>query len=116
MEEKDKLFEGFETSEDFVKVEAGIAKIVVLTNPRKENQTLLEDDGETTKIVPGLVFDVKEEDGKEVKKKMTITSKRLVKALKPFIENGQISENLGLKVKIFKTGEKFNTKYTVEAV
>ena len=116
MEEKDKLFEGFVTSEDFVKVEAGIAKIVVLTNPRREDQTILTEDGENTKIVPGIAFDVVEEDGKQVKKKMTVTSKRLAKALKPFIDAGQISTSLGLKLRILKTGEKFKTNYTVETV
>ena len=105
---------GFETSEDFVKIQAGIEKVVTLTNPRREDQTLLEKGSGTAKIVPGLVFDVVEEDGKNVKKKMTVTSKRLAYALRPFIDSGRISTTVGMKFSIMKRGEGFDANFEVK--
>lgn len=106
-------FEGFETAEDFVKIKAGIEKVLTISNPVRQDQTILEDNGETTKTVPGISFDVSEEDGQAVKKKLTVTSKRLVKKLRPYIESGRIGENTALKLKITKKGEGFDIFYEV---
>lgn len=62
---------------------------------------------------PGIGFDVLEEDGKVVQKQFTVTSRRLIRALKPIILKAEEEKRNTISVGIIRTGEGFDTEYTV---
>jgi len=64
----------------------------------------------------GIRFDVLEEDGNPASKVFTVTSKRLVRAMKPIITK---AESLGKKVilvSITRVGDGLNTVYEVQNI
>lgn len=62
---------------------------------------------------PGIGFDVLEEDGKVIQKQFTVTSSRLIRALKPIILKAEDEKREIISVSILRSEEGFNTKYTV---
>jgi len=67
---------------------------------------------------PGINFDVLEEDGvKPVnQRQFTVTSRKLIRALKPIILEAEEDEKDTVSVSILRTGEEFNTRYTVKEI
>jgi len=101
------------TSQERVKLIAGIPKKLRITGVRQDSVTFTEKDVE--KIVPSLVFKVTEEDGSVLTKpkEFSVTSKQLIKELKEKIKSKELFERV---IQITKTGEKFDTNYKVELV
>ncbi len=89
---------------DFVKMETGVEKKLKLTKWRQE----LRFDK------PGIRFDVLEEDSVTVGKTFSITSKRLIQALKPIIQKAEKQKKRVISVSILRTGEEFDTSYEVK--
>lgn len=92
----------FET--DFVKIDTGVEKKLKLSNWR---QSSLFDK-------PGLCFDVLEEDSVVVDKTFSITSKRLIQALRPIIQKAEKQGKKIIFVSILRTGERLDTSYQVK--
>ena len=63
---------------------------------------------------PGISFDVLEEDGVAVQKQFTVTSRRLIRAMKPIIMKAEEDERDIISVSILRTGEGLNTRYMVK--
>lgn len=63
---------------------------------------------------PGIGFDVLEEDGKKVQKQFTVTSRRLIRVLKPLILKAEESKRDTVSVSILRIGEGLDTRYTVK--
>lgn len=91
----------FET--DFVNLEIGAAKSLKLTNWRQGSWF----------DMPGLRFDVLEEDSKPTNKVFNTTSKRLIRALKPIIIKAEERGSSVISMSIQRTGEGLNTSYKV---
>lgn len=93
--------------DNYVRLDTGVEKQLKLTNWRQG----------TWFNMPGIGFDVIEEDGVSVNGKIfTTTSKRLIRKLKPIIRN---ADELGIEeitVEITRIGEGMNTSYSVEEV
>ena len=89
---------------DFVKMETGVEKKLKLSNWR---QSSLFDK-------PGLRFDVLEEDSVVVDKTFSITSKRLIQALRPIIQKAEKQRKKVISVSILRTGERLDTSYQVK--
>ena len=62
---------------------------------------------------PGLSFDVIQEDGETVQKQFTVTSQMLIRLLRPILEKAERQDKNIIKVSILRTGEKRNTRYSV---
>lgn len=92
----------FET--EFVKLENGRTKKLKLSNWRQGSWFNM----------PGLRFDVIEEDSKKVDKIFSTTSKRLIKALKPIIVEAEAQGSKVICVSILRIGEGLNTFYEVK--
>jgi len=65
---------------------------------------------------PGVGFEVMEEDGKKVQKQFTVTSKRLIRALKPIIMKAEEERRDTISVSIIRTGKGLDTRYTVKEI
>ena len=89
---------------EFVKLETDVQKKLKLTNWR---QRALFDK-------PGLRFDVLEEDSVTVDKTFSITSKRLIQALRPIIKKAEKQKKKAISVSILRTGTGFDTSYEVK--
>ena len=89
---------------DFVKMQTGVEKKLKLTNWRQESRF----------DRPGIRFDVLEEDSVAVDKTFSITSKRLIQALRPIIQEGEKQGKKIISVSILRTGEEFDTSYEVK--
>ena len=63
---------------------------------------------------PGIRFDVVEEDGIPVEKQFTVSSRGLVQTLKPLLLKAEEAGRDCISVRIMRTGEGFDTSYTVE--
>jgi len=61
----------------------------------------------------GIGFDVLEEDNVDVQKQFTVTSRRLLKALKPIVMNAEKEGRDAVVVSILRTGEGYDTEYNV---
>ena len=61
----------------------------------------------------GLRFDVVEEDSVTVDKTFSITSKRLIRALRPIIQKAENGKEDSIRVSILRTGEGLDTSYEV---
>jgi len=101
-------------SEAYVKIVAGRPKVLTFDNV-KETTTDIQKKNEEgaiidTKTIPCLVFHVIKEDSIEVDKELSVTSKALVKKLKPFVEKG-----FPFTVRITAFGERFEREYEVQA-
>lgn len=90
----------------FVKLETDVPKKLKLTNWL---QGSLFDR-------PGIRFDVLEEDSVTVNKTFSITSKRLIQALKPIIQKAEKQKKKAISVSILRTGERLDTLYEVSEV
>lgn len=63
---------------------------------------------------PGINFDVILEDGKKVTEKhFTVTSRRLIRELKPILLKADEEDRDTLSISILRTGESQNTRYSV---
>ena len=62
----------------------------------------------------GISFDVIVEDGEKVQMQFTIISRKLIRAMKPIILKAEEDETDTISVCILKTGEGFDTRYTVK--
>ena len=89
---------------DFVKLETGVRKRLKLTNWR---QRALFDK-------PGLLFDVLEENSVTVDKTFSVTSKRLIRALRPVIQKAEKQKKKVISVAILRTGVGLDTSYEVK--
>ena len=65
---------------------------------------------------PGIRCDVVEEDGRPVQKQFTITSQRLIRALRPIILQAEQQKRNAIGVSIIRSGEEFATKYAVRVL
>lgn len=63
--------------------------------------------------MPGLQFDVVEEDGQTVRKLLRTTSKRLIRALRPVIMKAIEDNRETVSVVLTRLGEGVNTTYDV---
>ena len=90
----------------FVRLETGVAKKLKLANWR---QGLWFEK-------PGIRFDVLEEDGNPVSKVFTVTSKRLVRAMKPIITKAEAQGKKVIMVSITRVGDGLNTVYKVQSL
>ena len=93
-----------EFRKEYVKLETDVQKKLKLTNWR---QRALFDK-------PGLRFDVLEEDSVTVDKTFSITSKRLIQALRPIIKKAEKQKRKVISVSLLRTGEGFDTLYAVK--
>lgn len=82
----------------FIRLEAGVTKNLKLANWRQESRFER----------PGLRFDVLEEDAKPVNKTFSITSRRLIRALRPIIQKAMEERRDAISVSILKTDEGLN--------
>ena len=89
---------------EFVKLETDVQKKLTLTN---WHQRALFDK-------PGLRFDVLEEDSVTVDKTFSITSKRLIQALRPIVQRAEKQKKKIISVSILRTGEGLDTSYEVK--
>ena len=96
----------FERDTDYVELETGKAKKLVLANWQED----------TTFERLGIRFTVVEEDGRKLKiEKVFVTrSVRLIRKLIPLIKYAEKQNENCIKVSILKTGEGFDIKYSVE--
>jgi len=63
---------------------------------------------------PGIGFEVMEEDGVAVQKQFTITSRRLIRAIKPILMKAEDEGRDSLSVSILRSGEGLETRYIVK--
>ena len=89
---------------DFVRLETDAPKKLKLTNWR---QGSLFDK-------PGLRFDVLEEDSVTVDKALNVTSKRLIRALRPIIQKAEKGKKRVIFVSILRKGQGLDTSYQVK--
>jgi hypothetical protein len=89
---------------EYVKLETDVRKRLKLTNWR---QRALFD-----KL--GLLFDVLEENSVTVDKTFSVTSKRLIRALKPIIQKAEKQKKKVISVSILRTGAGLDTSYEVK--
>lgn len=66
------------------------------------------------KEMPGIKATVIVENGEEVDKELATTSKRFIKALRPFIEAAEKEGKRTVSVRVFKTGTGMKTQYKVK--
>lgn len=97
-------------SDRFVKLTAGRPKVLTLTSAKDMINTIKQKDG-SPKDMPCIVFKVSNEDGKEVEKEYSVSSRKLANKLKPIIPRG-----FPATVKITSFGTGFDTEYEVEEV
>lgn len=100
---------------NYVALEADTAKTLVLTNWRQETKTFQDDEN------VAVVFDVVEEDGKNVweenaknRRQFSSSSRRLVRKIKPIIQKAEEDNREKLKISVMRVGEKFETQYAVK--
>jgi hypothetical protein len=87
----------------YVRLRAGTEKTLVLTNwtPGKWFGKM------------GLGFDVLEETGKRVSKKLTVTNRSLIFAFKPILLKADDEGRDTVTVSILRSGEESDTRYSV---
>jgi len=89
---------------EYVKLETDVRKKLKLTN---WHQRALFDK-------PGLRFDVLAEDSVTVDKTFSITSKRLIQALRPIVKRAEKQKKKVISVSILRTGTGFDTSYEIK--
>ena len=89
---------------EYVKLETDVRKRLKLNNWHQ--RTLFDK--------PGLRFDVLQEDEVIVDKTFSITSKRLIRALRPIIQRAEKQKKKVISVSILRTGEGLDTSYEVK--
>ena len=93
-------------SSGFVKIESEKRKVLVAKNPVLENK---EKFGEMSNC---LTMDVVEEDGVEVEKIWEVSSKRLLRKLRPLFEG--VEPDTEVRFSIKRLGDRFDTSYDIE--
>ncbi len=68
------------------------------------------------KETPGVRFDVKQQDGREVNKVYDVTSRILIQTLKPFVESAEKEGKSEFKCRIIRTGTGTRTAYNVKGL
>ena len=63
---------------------------------------------------PGISFDVLVEDGETSERQFTVISRKLIGMMKPIILKAEEDGKDTISVSILKTGESFDTRYTVK--
>ena len=63
---------------------------------------------------PGIRFEVLEEDGTASQKQLTVTSRRLIRALKPILVKAEDQQKDVVSVSILRSGEGLDTRYRVK--
>jgi hypothetical protein len=97
---------------DKIELENDVEKVLVLKNWRVEDLEF-ERKGKT-EMIKALQFDVYLEDNeKPTTDIFSVTSKRLIKKLRPIVEKAIEKDTDTIKVGIIKTGEGFDTQYVV---
>lgn len=91
---------------DFVRLDENIPKKLMLANWRQGSWFNM----------PGIRFEVVEEDLQKVSKVFTTTSKRLIRAIKPFIMKAETEKKSVIYVSITRIGEGLNTFYEVQSI
>lgn len=97
----------------YVKITVGKLKTLTIDNGKQSVSDIkekAEGGAETTKKVPCIVFHVTNEDGQQVDKEFSVTSRGLIQQLRPFVQKGY-----PFTVAISSYGEKFERKYEVKA-
>ncbi|MFA4886746.1 MAG: hypothetical protein WC595_00895 [Candidatus Nanoarchaeia archaeon] len=62
----------------------------------------------------GLAFKVLEIDGKRVDQSFETCSKRLIRLLKPLVEEAELNQRREFRVRIIRTGGGYDTRYSVK--
>lgn len=89
---------------EYVSVEPGVMKKLVLTNWREDHSFER----------PGIAFTVVEEDGIPVEKTFVTRSTRLLRKLIPILQKAEDAGKQEVKVSILRIGEGFETSYVVK--
>ena len=102
-------------SGDFVVIEEGTPKRLVLTNWKE--QTTFKDE-KTNEIRPGVEFEVIEEDGKKLPKpkKYTVTAKGALKLYAPICQKAEAAGVAGIRVEIIGVGKGKARTYSIREV
>jgi hypothetical protein len=98
---------------DFVALEAGVQKRMVLTNWR--NQTKFVDE-KTQEIKKGITFSVVSEDGKPVTKEWTLTAGKAINVIKPMIMKAEAAGKAQINIAVIKIGEGKSTVYQINEI
>jgi len=100
------------TSGNYVTLDEGKPKTMVLKNWRPQIQFKDDKTGETR---PGVVFEVHEEDGSELEtiKEWTVTAKGALKGLKPLCEKAEAAGNEVIKVSVVAVGKGRERQYSI---
>jgi len=97
------------TGEQFVKFVAGKPKTLHFLEWNKVTQDFIDEATGKTKKVPSVVCVINNEDGEDVSKVLTITSKRLISEL-----SSLLLMNKPFTAEITQFGAGFNTEYEVK--
>lgn len=98
----------FDTEEKYIKFKAGRPKVLTFASFKKDRSEIVDSNTNEVKQIPAIICDIVKEDGEAVTKSLTITSKRLVQALRPYFAKGT-----GFTVEITQYGSGFDTEYEV---
>lgn len=92
----------------FVKLEAGRPKTLGISDANLTTMTVTDKETGVEKIVNAIVLKITSEDGTPCSKEMTLSSKKLINAIKNDLAR-ELYKNKKLKVN--KIGERFNVEY-----
>lgn len=65
------------------------------------------------KSVPGIKFQVVQENGEPTEKEWTVVSRTAIMQLRPFVKVAEVEGKDKFKIRVSKTGEGANTKYHI---
>lgn len=68
------------------------------------------------KRVPGILCSVVKINGVEVNREFFMASKRLIQAIRPFIESAEKQGQNSVNIRVFRSGNGFNTQFTVKPI
>ena len=109
MSVNEKDFEDMQTNEQYVKFVAGKPKVLTISEVNKGMSEIKDKNTGAVKNVPAFICKVTNEDGEDVEKTYTLTSKKLTKLLMPML-----LKNKPFKVSITQFGVSFDTSYEVK--
>lgn len=90
-------------NEGYIRLRRGVQKELKLTNWK----------GSVWLGKTGIVYDVIEEDGVEVKKQFTVISKRLLREMDPVLQKANQEGRTMIHVNIIRMGRGYDTRYSV---
>jgi hypothetical protein len=97
----------------FVKLVTGTPSELVVKNWRPQDKFM---DEKTGNVKPGVVFEVIEENGKEVNKTWTLTAIKGLVKLRPILENAEEQGSESVKLSVLRVGEGRQTVYDIKQV